>query len=194
MAKVYFKAAFVLGENDFRKSFSPFSACLVATENTIFWKLHSCWPKFTPLTRKWIYVLIFTSIHFRVTLHAQQHREKREAKHKTNAHTAIQRASIHAQQHREKERTSSDPHFISPIHSDPRTREVRSTHSNTGRNRERASIQSDPRTRELRSKTFYLIPVCVLIKKKGLKKEEVKLEHIPCPINDLTNCHKHKVW
>ena len=125
--------------------------------------------------------------------HAQQHREKREAKHKTNAHTAIQRASIHAQQHREKERTSSDPHFISPIHSDPRTREVRSTHSNTGRNRERASIQSDPRTRELRSKTFYLIPVCVLIKKKGLKKEEVKLEHIPCPINDLTNCHKHKV-
>ena len=152
------KAAFVLGENDFRKSFSPFSACLVATENTIFRKLHSYWPKFTPLTRKWIYVLIFTSIHFRVTLHAQQHREKREAKHKTNAHTATQRAPIHAQQHREKERTSSDPHFISPIHSDPRTREVRSTHSNTERNRERAPtqatrapIQSDPRTRELRS-------------------------------------------
>ena len=69
------KAPFVLGENDFRKSFSPFSACLVATENTIFRKLYSCWPEFTPLTRKWIYALIFTSIHFRVTLHAQQHRE-----------------------------------------------------------------------------------------------------------------------
>ena len=69
------KGAFVLGENDFRKSFSPFSACLVATENTIFRKLYSCWPEFTPLTRKWIYALIFTSIHFRVTLHAQQHRE-----------------------------------------------------------------------------------------------------------------------
>ena len=36
------KAAFVLGENDFRKSFSPFSASLVAMENTIFRKLHSC--------------------------------------------------------------------------------------------------------------------------------------------------------
>ena len=36
------EAAFVLGENDFRKSFSPFSTCLVATENTIFRKLHSC--------------------------------------------------------------------------------------------------------------------------------------------------------
>ena len=50
---------------------------------------------------------------------------KREEKHKTNAHTATQRAPIHAQQHREKERTSSDPHFISLIHeperSDPRT-------------------------------------------------------------------------
>ena len=27
------KGAFVLGENDFRKSFSPFSACLAVTEN-----------------------------------------------------------------------------------------------------------------------------------------------------------------
>ena len=106
---------------------------------------------------------------------------KREEKHKTNAHTATQRAPIHAQQHREKERTSSDPHFISPIHSDPRTREVRSTHSNTGRNRERASIQSDPRTRELRSKTFYLIPVCVLIKKKRVKKRRSKAWTHPLP-------------
>ena len=64
-----------MGENDFRKSFSSFSACLVATKNTIFRKLYSCWPEFTPLTRKWIYALIFTSIHFRVTQHAQQHKE-----------------------------------------------------------------------------------------------------------------------
>ena len=89
------KGAFDLGENDFRKSFSPFSACLVATENTIFWKLYSCWPFFTPLTRKWIYTLIFTSIHFRVTLHTQQHREKER------------RETQKSQEHRENE--SSDP-------------------------------------------------------------------------------------
>ena len=89
------KGAFVLGENDFRKSFSPFSACLVATENTIFRKLYSCWPEFTPLIRKWIYTLIFTSIHFRVTQNAQQHREKER------------RETQNAQEHRENE--SSDP-------------------------------------------------------------------------------------
>ena len=33
--------AFVLGENDFRKSFSPFSACLAVTENNIFRKMTS---------------------------------------------------------------------------------------------------------------------------------------------------------
>ena len=48
----------------FLKSFSPKPACLVATENKIFRISSSCWPKFTPLTRKWIYTLIFTSIHF----------------------------------------------------------------------------------------------------------------------------------
>ena len=36
------KGAFVLGENDFRKSFSPKPACLVATENKIFRKSSSC--------------------------------------------------------------------------------------------------------------------------------------------------------
>ena len=44
--------AFVLGENDFRKSFSHKPACLTATENEIFRKFISCWPIFTPLTRK----------------------------------------------------------------------------------------------------------------------------------------------
>ena len=35
------KGAFVLGENDFRKSFSPFSACLAVKENIIFRKMTS---------------------------------------------------------------------------------------------------------------------------------------------------------
>ena len=35
------KGAFVLGENDFRKSFSPFSACLAVTEDDIFRKMTS---------------------------------------------------------------------------------------------------------------------------------------------------------
>ena len=74
----------------------------------------------------------------------QSEREKRDTK------------QTHTQQHNEL----PDPHFISPIHSDPRTREVWSTHSNTERKRERAPIhisylrstpihepeRSDPRT------------------------------------------------
>ena len=60
-----FKGAFVLGENDFKKSFSPKPRCLVATVNFIFRKMASCWPKFSPLTRKLFYTLIFTSHHFR---------------------------------------------------------------------------------------------------------------------------------
>ena len=60
-----FKGAFVLGENDFKKSFSPKPRCLVATVNFIFRKMASCWPKFSPLTRKWFYTLIFTSNHIR---------------------------------------------------------------------------------------------------------------------------------
>ena len=35
------KGAFVLGENDFRKSFSPKFACLAVTENDIFRKMTS---------------------------------------------------------------------------------------------------------------------------------------------------------
>ena len=73
------KAVFVLGENHFRKSFSPKPACLAATENEIFQKFTSCWPKFTPLTRKWIYTLIFTSIHFWKERERERGREKRES-------------------------------------------------------------------------------------------------------------------
>ena len=70
------KSAIVFSENDFRKSFSPKSACLAATENEIFRKFTSCWPKFTPLTRKWFYTLIFTSNHFRVTQNTERARER----------------------------------------------------------------------------------------------------------------------
>ena len=69
------KGAFVLGENDFRKSFSPKPRRLAATVNFIFWKMASCWPKFSPLTWKWFYTLIFTSNHFR----KKRERERRES-------------------------------------------------------------------------------------------------------------------
>ena len=36
------KGVFVLGENDFRKSFSPKPVCLAITENEIFQKITSC--------------------------------------------------------------------------------------------------------------------------------------------------------
>ena len=36
-----FKGAFVLGENDFKKSFSPKPACLATTKNDIFRKIIS---------------------------------------------------------------------------------------------------------------------------------------------------------
>ena len=38
---------------------------LTVTENIIFRKMISDWPQISPLTRKWISPLIFTSIHFR---------------------------------------------------------------------------------------------------------------------------------
>ena len=75
--KKIYKGAFVLGENDFRKSFSPKPRCLAATVNFIFRKMASCWPKFSPLTRKWFYTLIFTSNHFRKK--RERERERRES-------------------------------------------------------------------------------------------------------------------
>ena len=73
--KNIYKGAFVLGKNDFKKSFSPKPRCLAATVNFIFRKMASCWPKFSPLTRKWFYTLIFTSNHFR----KKRERERRES-------------------------------------------------------------------------------------------------------------------
>ena len=59
--------------------------CLAAMENEIFRKITSYWPKFTPLTRKWFYTLIFTSNHFRVTQNTESERknntERERAKH-----------------------------------------------------------------------------------------------------------------
>ena len=77
--KNIYKGAFVLGENDFRKSFSPKPRCLAATVNFIFRKMASCWPKFSPLTRKWFYTLIFTSNHFRRERERERERERRES-------------------------------------------------------------------------------------------------------------------
>ena len=71
------KGAFVLGENDFSKSFSPKPACLAATENEIFRKIISYWPTFTPLTRKWFYTLIFTSNYFWKEREREREREER---------------------------------------------------------------------------------------------------------------------
>ena len=98
-----------MGENDFRKSFSPKPACLAAMENEIFRKFTSCWPKFTPLTQKWFYTLIFTSNHFRVTQNTERVRERtqrerekeqyRESERKNN----IERARERTQREREKE-------------------------------------------------------------------------------------------
>ena len=73
------KGAFVLGENDFLKSFFPKPTCLAAV-NVIFQKIASYWLKFSPLTQKWFYTPIFTSNHFRgYAKHTESEREK--AKH-----------------------------------------------------------------------------------------------------------------
>ena len=45
--------------------------------NFIFRKIASCWPKFLPLTRKWFFTLIFTSIHFQ--RERERERERRES-------------------------------------------------------------------------------------------------------------------
>ena len=74
--KFIIEGAFVLGENDFRKSFSPFSACLAVTENIIFQKMTSGWPIFSPLTRKSVSPLIFTSNNFRKKRERERERER----------------------------------------------------------------------------------------------------------------------
>ena len=72
----------------FLKSFSPKPACLVATENKIFRISSSCWPKFTPLTRKWIYTLIFTSIHFWKKGEREREREREPRSESTDRRAA----------------------------------------------------------------------------------------------------------
>ena len=49
---------------------------LAVTENIIFRKMISGWPQISPLTRKWISPLIFTSIHFR----KERERERERAR------------------------------------------------------------------------------------------------------------------
>ena len=98
-----------MGENDFRKSFSPKPACLAAMENEIFRKFTSYWPKFTPLTQKWFYTLIFTSNHFRVTQNTERVRERTQREREKEQHREserknnIERARERTQREREKE-------------------------------------------------------------------------------------------
>ena len=84
------KGAFVLGENDFRKSFSPKSACLSVTENDIFRKMTSGWPIFSPLTRKWFCTLIFPLNHFRKK--RERERERRESKERAQITPLVRRS------------------------------------------------------------------------------------------------------
>ena len=84
------KGAFVLGENDFKKSFSPFSVCLAVTENDIFQKMTSGWPVFSPLTRKWFSPLIFTSKHFRKKKERERERESARARERRRNRTVSQ--------------------------------------------------------------------------------------------------------
>ena len=98
-----------MGENDFRKSFSPFSTCLAVTENIIFRKMTSGLPIFSPLTRKSFSPLIFTSNNFRKKREREREREKREPRSE-----------------RERERRESPDHAAAPTIA-PRRRAARST-------------------------------------------------------------------
>ena len=112
--KNIYKGAFVLGENEFRKSFSPKPRCLAATVNFIFRKMASCWPKFSPLTRKWFYTLIFTSNHFRKKSEkergkrkprSEREREKREPRSESTDRRS-RRSSIDERCDRPRDRTA----------------------------------------------------------------------------------------
>ena len=104
-----------MGEYDFRKSFSPKPVCLAITENEIFRKITSCWPKFTPLTRKWFYTLIFTSNHFRVT---QKREREREKERKTQREREKERELRSSQRARERTRAPIQPPtpiYLTPV-------------------------------------------------------------------------------
>ena len=71
-AKFWTKAAFELAVNAFWKSFSTWPACLAATENRIFGKLKSVWPKFYSFDSEMVLQFHFTFKPF------QGHAQKRE--------------------------------------------------------------------------------------------------------------------
>ena len=54
--------------------------CLAVTENIIFRKMISGWPLISPLTRKWISPLIFTSKDFRKKRERERERERESAR------------------------------------------------------------------------------------------------------------------
>ena len=84
---------------------------LAVTENIIFWKLISCWPKFSLWPRKWISAFIFTSIHFR-GLAKRRDRERKNRKHNTRAREKEQKKTIeehNSQRARSSARAPIDP-------------------------------------------------------------------------------------
>ena len=106
----FFKAAFELAVNDFRKSFSVKLACLAATENRISGKWFQFDRNFTPLTQKWFYTFILPSNHFRVTRRREREREKERERDSTeersHQHPAPAKArSIHIQELRRTQKT-----------------------------------------------------------------------------------------
>ena len=65
---------------------------LAVTENIIFRKMISGWPQISPLTRKWISPLIFTSIHFRKERERERERERETAQIRERGTIAPRRA------------------------------------------------------------------------------------------------------
>ena len=86
--------------------FPPKPACLAVTKNKIFRKIISYWSKFTPLTRKWFYTLIFTSNHFRVTQKRERARERTQKRERVRERMRAQPNADPANR-REKERKHS---------------------------------------------------------------------------------------
>ena len=68
---------------------------LAVTENIIFRKMISGWPQISPLTRKWISPLIFTSIHFRKKREKERERartrERRRSSPRSRAPAPVRR-------------------------------------------------------------------------------------------------------
>ena len=106
----FFKAAFELAVNDFKKSFFVKLACLATAENRISGKWFQFDRNFTPLTRKWFYTFILPSNHFRVTRRREREREKERVRDSTeersHQHPAPAKArSIHIQELQRTQKT-----------------------------------------------------------------------------------------